>query len=247
MSTPVPAARSKGGIKRFCPANSPSSPSIDPVRLTDSLKEVNESAAVPACVKNAFNSLVVELTSLKRERDKLLEENQILRSRLGLRPGSSVHDTVADVPDDGQGSRSIRTTAVQPTDERDLKRLQSIVINGIPELDSTDIESRVRYDFLSVRNILFHIGVECLPVTVYRLDRPIIGRSRLLKVVLPSSRFQCLADRLAPRLRSFPERGVHIRESLSQEERMRRCEAYRSSIANSSQNVMHNTNSVHGN
>ncbi|VDP51356.1 unnamed protein product [Heligmosomoides polygyrus] len=84
------------------PANSPSSPCIDPVRLTDALKEVNKSPALPACVKNAFNSLVDELTSLKRERDKLLEENQILLRRLGLRPDSSVHDTVADVPDDGQ-------------------------------------------------------------------------------------------------------------------------------------------------
>ncbi|VDO21292.1 unnamed protein product [Heligmosomoides polygyrus] len=204
MPASVPAARSKGGVKRFCPANSPSSPSIDPVRLTDALKEVNESPAVPACVKNASNSLVDELTSLKRERDKLL----------GI-------------------------AAVQPTDERDLERLRSVVISGIPELDSTDIESRVRYDFFSVGNVLFHIEVECLLVTVYRLGRPIIGNSRLLEVVLPSSRFQRLAVNC--------QRGVYIRESLSQEERVRRREAYRSLIVNSFQNVMLNTSSVQGN
>lgn len=53
----------------------------------------------------------------------MLEENQILRRRLGLQTESSVHDAVAYVPGDDQRSKSMRTAAVESLDERELERI----------------------------------------------------------------------------------------------------------------------------
>lgn len=52
------------------------------------------------------------------------------------------------------------------------------------------------------------------------------GRPRLVKVVLPASRFQREAVRRAPRLRFFPpQKGIYLRPSLTKEERDRWREA----------------------
>lgn len=105
------------------------------------------------------------------------------------------------------------------------ERLRSVVISGITEsIDSRSTE-RAIHDFNSVRNVLDHLNVECVPQLTYRLGKPQEGRPRLLKVVLPNTFYQSLVLRRASWLRSFSCRGVYIRPSLTKEERERNREA----------------------
>ncbi|VDP11790.1 unnamed protein product [Heligmosomoides polygyrus] len=228
MSTSAAVIRANGAVKRFCPDTSPiPAPRTVRVSIADALKEVNDSTAVPLCVKTAFNTMMEELKVVREERDMLFKENLFLRKKLGLPLDLPVgelgdHDAVDSCP-----PRSTPPTVpTQSGAEHEIERRRSIIISGVPELADASIERRVRYDMLSVHNILFHIGVECLPVSVYRLGRPTASRNRLLKVIFPCSFFQRLAIRRASRLRTFPEKGVYIRASLTQEERARRREAH---------------------
>ncbi|KIH59384.1 hypothetical protein ANCDUO_10385 [Ancylostoma duodenale] len=47
------------------------------------------------------------------------------------------------------------------------------------------------------------------------------SRGLIVKVVLPTTKFQQLAVKRAPRLRSFPHKGVNLRPSLTKQERDR--------------------------
>ncbi|VDO66470.1 unnamed protein product [Heligmosomoides polygyrus] len=138
--------------------------------LTDALREVNDSSVVPSCIKKAFNTILDELTTVKQERDRLFRENLILRKKIGISLDTPVtdEDDGHNVVDDHNRSKPEPTTLAHlPDMERETERLRSIVISGVPELSSASIDRRVRYDILSVHNILFHIGVDCLPVSVY--------------------------------------------------------------------------------
>ncbi|KAK6050531.1 hypothetical protein COOONC_11964 [Cooperia oncophora] len=85
------------------------------------------------------------------------------------------------------------------------ERLRSLVIAGVPELKDSVVMNRLCYDYNSVLNILAHLDIECLPVSVYRLR--------------PDS--QC--DGLPVFAPSLGE-GSFLRESLSKPERERRRE-----------------------
>ncbi|KAK6029926.1 hypothetical protein OSTOST_03953, partial [Ostertagia ostertagi] len=104
--------------------------------------------------------------------------------------------------------------------DADLHR--SIVIAGVPEYRSPNSVERANYDYQSTCSVLSFLDIEYLPSAVYRMGIPNPNRPRLLKVVLPTSRFQRQAVQRAPRLRSFSHRGVHLRPSLTKEERERR-------------------------
>ncbi|KAK6061452.1 L27 domain protein, partial [Cooperia oncophora] len=76
---------------------------------------------------------------------------------------------------------------------------------------------KLSYDYNSVLNVLCHLDVGCFPVAVYRLGSPMKGKNRLLKVIMPSSYYQRMAVRRAPRLRSpsvKPERKRRREERL---------------------------------
>ncbi|VDL78587.1 unnamed protein product [Nippostrongylus brasiliensis] len=104
-------------------------------------------------------------------------------------------------------------------DYYEIERKRSIVISGISELVSKNSGEKAWYDYLSVRNVLDHIGAQCLPLSVYRLCRPTLGRNRLLKAVFPCSYFQKFALNFANCLRSFPEKAAFIEEYLSSSDR----------------------------
>lgn len=81
----------------------------------------------------------------------------------------------------------------------------------------------LRQDCHYVSDLLDCLAVECTPVSVYRMGRREQDRPRIIKVVLPASKFQRL--RRAPRLRFSPShKGVYLRPSLTWEERMHRRE-----------------------
>ncbi|VDP38695.1 unnamed protein product [Heligmosomoides polygyrus] len=80
MSTP--ARNSSRPTKRFCPATWPASPQTP--GLDAAIRELIELTTVPDCVKNAFSRIVEEFSLVRRERDKLLQENLLLRRRLGF-------------------------------------------------------------------------------------------------------------------------------------------------------------------
>ncbi|KAK6009730.1 hypothetical protein OSTOST_25314, partial [Ostertagia ostertagi] len=202
MSTPLRGIFK--GTKRSCPSSSPISSPSQPAGLEDVMREVNASSLVPDCVKAALNTLIKELSEVKLERDQLRQENLILRQKLGLAP---------DVP----------LSSTEPIVDQPVNTIRSDVIDcqeserpGVPELKECSIRRKLFYDNNSVLNILEYLDVDCLPVAVYRLGRPTMGRDRLLKVVLPS-----LAVSRASRLRFFPGRGVFLRESRTNAERKR--------------------------
>ncbi|VDL82280.1 unnamed protein product [Nippostrongylus brasiliensis] len=156
--------------------------------MVSALKHVNESTKVPACVKDVLNALVDELISVRKERDQLLKENLALRRKFGIPselPISAIDSvTASDQPAESMMPMDPRSTSKDvrhDNDFRELERKRSIVISGVPELKSSHAGERAWYDLLSVRNVLAHIGVQCIPVSVYRLGRPAPGRDRLLK------------------------------------------------------------------
>ncbi|KAK6045707.1 endonuclease/exonuclease/phosphatase family protein, partial [Cooperia oncophora] len=182
------------GTKRSCPSSSPSYPASSLPCLEDAMREVNTSALVPDCVKNAFNSLIHELIDIREERDKLRQENLLLRQKLGITP---------DVPLSEAEPKVEHSTTSSPVIIRDCiesERLRSLVIAGVPELK----DSVVRIGYVT-------IIINAYPSQFTDLGRHIQNKNRLLKVVMPSSYFQRLAVRRAPRLRSFPGRGVFLK------------------------------------
>lgn len=98
----------------------------------------------------------------------------------------------------------------------------SIVISNVPESSSSKPSERSTHDFGFVVEVLNHLGVECTPCSVYRMGRFDQNRPRLIKVVLPASRFQRLAIKGAIQLRFSPLlKGIYLCPSLTWKEGMR--------------------------
>uniref|UniRef100_A0A0N4WS52 Tick transposon n=1 Tax=Haemonchus placei TaxID=6290 RepID=A0A0N4WS52_HAEPC len=111
--------------------------------------------------------------------------------------------------------------------ESEIEKSRSVVIIGLSELNSSSAIERANYDFQNVNSSLNHLDVECVPTAVYRMGKVNSSstRPRLIKIVFPASRYQKMAVRRAPRLRSFDPKGVFLRPSLSLEERLQYREA----------------------
>lgn len=182
--------------------------------LQDQLKELSKSARVPVVVRKVLDAMAREISALRGENERLKQELSAVSNKCdqkALEP-SSPNGAIADVP------------AKSPLPFEEVERLRSVVVGGVPELKSANTRERVAYDYQSACNIFDFLGVECNPVTVYRLGRPNQGRDRLLKVVLPARVFQRFAVLRAPRLRFFPGGAVFLRKSLTPEQRKRRRE-----------------------
>ncbi|WKY06183.1 hypothetical protein Q1695_006409 [Nippostrongylus brasiliensis] len=160
MSTPIHAT--SGAAKRFCSSASPSAQSNP--NMEDVMRQLNDSVAVPVCVKVAINMLVEELSMVKKETDKLYEENIYLRWKIGMSP---------DTPLSSDFDASIAPVAVSQNSSamkcdgssyQETERRRPILISGIMDIDSPAVADRVRYDYLSVRNVLVHLDVDCAPV-----------------------------------------------------------------------------------
>ncbi|WKX97103.1 hypothetical protein Q1695_013058 [Nippostrongylus brasiliensis] len=196
---------------------------VDFSEVNDVVAELNESDAVPDGVKSIFTKpmkvFVNKMSSVFAENAMLRQENRKLKEQIDnyeqkRRSTKPLQETPS--------SESATMVPIAHSDYEEFERRRSIVLKGIPELHSDNWRARVQYDWDSVFNVLSHLNVQCFPVAVYRMGKEVEEQNRLIKVVLPASYFQSLAVRRASRLRSFPGKGVYLRESLTREERLRR-------------------------
>ncbi|EYC35254.1 hypothetical protein Y032_1099g3603 [Ancylostoma ceylanicum] len=105
------------------------------------------------------------------------------------------------------------------------KRSRSLVISGIEEPPETMRASeRRKYLENKVTDILDAVDVDCFPSEVFWMGKPNSSRTRLVKVVLPSSFYWRRALANARFLRNSNFQGVFIRRSMSAEERKREFE-----------------------
>lgn len=194
------------------------------------LQEMADYGKVPSHVKLVIDILLQTRDEVKemnrrnaelmQEISRLREENFELRQKLTMLEGSRN----AEAPE-----RAISThqtaTFFDSRREADLEIDRSIVLANIPESLANNPSARVAHDSHCVTSVLDFLGIECFSVVHYRMGKPQQGRPRLMKVVLPASKFQREAVRRAPRLRFFPlQKGVYLRPSLTWEERQRRRE-----------------------
>ncbi|KAK6013448.1 hypothetical protein OSTOST_21234 [Ostertagia ostertagi] len=162
---------------------------------------------------------------LKRRRKSLFspasEENESLRAKLK----NSLPTGNRDVTKQKSTSPIPTSNADRESSQVDPDIARSIVVSGVPESQSPNSVDRAHHDIQCICSLLNFLGIECIPSMVFRMGIKNSSRPRLLKVVLPSSRFQIETIKRAPRLRFFSQRGVYIRPSLTKEERERRREA----------------------
>lgn len=195
----------------------------DPVGL---LRSVMARGKAPAYVKQVVELLLetkAEVAELSRRNVELMEElrllreeNALLKNKLATLETSSGATATRPRSDSEFGCAPVREDA-------ELRR--SIVLLHVPESSSSVASERVAHDHAYVVELLNFLNVECSPVSVYRMGRFAQNKPRLIKVVLPASKFQRLAVRRAPRLRfSTTQKGVYLRPSLTWEERVRRRE-----------------------
>lgn len=163
--------------------------------------------------------------AMMEENRKLREENSLLKIKIDqLLLRSANNDNIENVDSSGCIAAVVSTPVAQSIDsakeDPDLKR--SIIVSGIPESRSNSAYERMNHDYNCVNTLLDFLGIECFPKTVYRMGRPDTRRPRILKVILPTSRFQRETLRRKSQLRFFTHKGVFIRPSLTKEVRERR-------------------------
>lgn len=192
--------------------------------MMGAIDDVKQSVDVPLCIKKALDSLASHMLTILQAKDKLIDvlrcENEQLRMKLARfempSQNSSQAASVLNVPIESQVVCNNAVDEFRAVNEAERRR--SIVVSGILELKKGRLQDRVVYDFNSVRRVLDFLGIQCEPVAVYRLGKPTSNRNRLLKVVFPSSVFQKIALHRASRLWLYPQVGVRIRKSYSQEQ-----------------------------
>lgn len=198
-----------------------------------SLRDIVNDPSIPAYVKLMVDLLLETKEEVKQvnqkngelmdELLKLREENSRLKQQLSaFQSPPTLSLTQASRVDFSCNTDSFQLAASY--EERE--RTRSIVISGLPESQSHTAFNRIVHDFSSTQHILDFLNVDCLPTTVYRMGKPNPSRPRLLKVILPCSRFQKTVLKLAPRLRFFSQKGIYIRPSLTFEERKLRREEH---------------------
>lgn len=53
---------------------------------------------------------------------------------------------------------------------QEIERRRSIVVGNIPKLAGRSLRTKMNYDYSSICNLLDFLGIECNPVSVYRLS-----------------------------------------------------------------------------
>lgn len=198
-----------------------SSSAVDTADAIEQLQSLMARGKVPAHVKQVVQLLIetrTEMKELNRRNAELLEEIRCLREK-----NISLKEKIACFERSAERSSNVEIGTASKNVDHELDR--SIVLSHVPESPSSKSSERLAHDFAFVVDLLAFLDVECTPVSVYRMGRVAQNKPRLVKVVLPSSKFQRLAVRRAPRLRSSTtQKGVYLRPSLTWEERMHRRE-----------------------
>ncbi|KAK6051837.1 hypothetical protein COOONC_10658, partial [Cooperia oncophora] len=208
MNTPLVGSTVQGTKRtRINVDSSPLDSCVDDHGLRDAINLMNSDPAVPAHLKTIIGHLLDKILQKDRELDllrkrdlMLVAENDKLKNEIASLKGNLA------VPNSSTLSQSCNPS------------LQPIDSNANKAFDPHEECERAR----SVVKLFCFLDIECMPVTCYRMGRPRHGVPRLLKIVLPTRKFQSLLLKRAPRLRFFPVKGVFVRPSLTWEERVQR-------------------------
>uniref|UniRef100_A0A914CY38 Transposase n=1 Tax=Acrobeloides nanus TaxID=290746 RepID=A0A914CY38_9BILA len=105
------------------------------------------------------------------------------------------------------------------TDAEEKERKRSIVISGLSEAVSDTGRGKFKEDKAKVEALLDELDVECGVVHVYRMGKPMENRSRLVKVVLPTSFYQSQCLKFAKNLKTVSGYdGIYIRPSMTKDQ-----------------------------
>lgn len=229
MSTPLRSV-SIQGTKRSRTAGVPlSANTIGDHDLAEAAELVNSDASIPLHLKALLGHLLdsmlkkdEELETLRRRDGELMAENARLKEEIASLKASLASSSCRSTQfnSSSQSSSPLQVGASDALDE--YYRVRSVVISGICECSHPSPMFRVSFDLDCCKKLFHFLGIECMPLTCYRMGRPRRDVPRLLKVVLPTRFFQQLILRRAPRLRHFPVKGVFIRPSLTKQEREER-------------------------
>jgi len=121
------------------------------------------------------------------------------------------------------GAKNLNTISAE-----ELERERSIVVTGLKESTKKLPSEKMADDSVAITSLLDSVGVECAPRFFYRMGRqsnpPNNGHARLLKIVLPSRKFQreLLKKWKTTGKKSFPQ--INMRESMTPEQLQRRKE-----------------------
>lgn len=212
-----------GGSSIAAPARpSPTDAAAD---ASGQLQSLMAKTKVPAYVKQMVELLMAtrqEMQEVIKRNMELLEEVRLLREE-NISLKAQLANVEVSKPTSAVGTSELRPSPDFGKVDYEIDR--SIVLSHVPESSSSKSSERLTYDFAYVVGLLDFLGIECTPTSVYRMGRIEQNKPRLIKVVLPASKFQRIAVRRAPRLRfSSAHKGVYLRPSLTWEERMRRRE-----------------------
>jgi hypothetical protein len=109
---------------------------------------------------------------------------------------------------------------VLPIDQEEKERRRSIVVCGLKESMEPTHRGKFKQDFEQVEKLLDTLDIECGPIHVYRMGKPINNKPQFLKVVLPTSFYQSQCLKNAKTLKAAPGYdGVFIRPSMTKEQR----------------------------
>lgn len=163
-----------------------------------------------------------KLTAVLDRNHELTEENRFLRAENEALKKSVVlsQSTIPSRPPSSSTPLPPSATS-PPLPFEDVERSRCVVVAGLAESSAAVPSTRSIHDLTCIRQIMDFLGIECYPVSIFRMGRPNASYPRLLKILLPSSFFAQLMLRRAPQLKHSIFRGIYLRPSLPKHERDR--------------------------
>jgi hypothetical protein len=110
----------------------------------------------------------------------------------------------------------LSSTVLEEVEDRHRRR-RNLVFSGIPEQTSGSVDERKKADTACVEQILQDLSINDVePLHVYRVGRPVPGKSRMLKVQFDDEKNRQNVLRNAKKLRNNTKHnGVYINPDLT--------------------------------
>lgn len=160
------------------PSPNQSTQSIDDHQLASAIDSLRKDNTTPAHLKTILEHLVLkfiekdrELTALKTANDELISENSRLKNEV-----SSLKSKLSSSNDQSVVTNHDARIPHNCSFE-EHERLRSVVVAGVGESRDPNPMARVSYDLDCVKNLLQYLNVDCMPITIYRLGRPMNDRN----------------------------------------------------------------------
>ncbi|XGW10836.1 hypothetical protein V3C99_012393 [Haemonchus contortus] len=233
MDTPLSRSRvQERPVERSCIDRSPPMPSS---KFDQDVALLMEDQSLPQHLRSVLGILLEDrkfLHSVLCRNRELAEEVSALKAENAkLKAAASGAATPNPLTSQQVTEPSSHVSNVLPVSPVEVERKRSIVLIGVPESYAQLPSERLVSDINVLKKIFDYLGIECSPLTIYRMGRANAAVPRLLKVVLPSSFYARQVLRRAPRLRYFSIPKIFIRPSLTREERSRARTAPRTRLA----------------